>query len=124
MLVYLPDDVKNCEELKQAAERCLNCEKERPCVLGCPQRLDLATALDFLREAVFIEGDEKGVRLVVLPTQVIEALRMKKEADRCQGCPEPTPGMTSCPLEINVCDAIRVVGRAIVAGIPSELELI
>jgi len=124
MLVSLPDEVKNNETLRQVAERCLKCPKSKPCVLSCSQRQDLATALDFLRDAIFIEGDEKGIRQVVLPMQVIEALRKGEPFAPCQGCPEPTPWTGPCPLEVNICDAMRVVGRALVVSVPSELELI
>ncbi len=124
MLVYLPDDVKNCELLKRVADRCLQCTKEQPCIAGCPQHLDLAMALDCLRQAVFVEGEEHGGRLAVLPGALSDALKLKGEAERCQDCPEPTPAAVACPQGIPICDAMRIVGRAIVAGLPSQVELI
>jgi hypothetical protein len=124
MLVYLPNDVKNCELLKRVADRCLRCAEEQPCVTGCPQHLDLAMALECLRQAIFVEEDESGGRLAVLPSAFQEALKLKGEAERCQECPEPTPAAVACPEGIPICDAMRIVGRAIVAGLPSQIELI
>ncbi|MCS7221380.1 MAG: hypothetical protein RML36_08710 [Anaerolineae bacterium] len=124
MLVYLPDDVKNCDLLKRVADRCLQCAEEQPCVAGCPQHLDLAMALDCLRRVIFIEEDERSGRLAVLPSPLQDALKLKEEAERCRDCPEPTPAMAACPEGIPICDAMRIVGRAIVAGLPSQVELI
>jgi predicted aldo/keto reductase-like oxidoreductase len=122
VIVYLPEDVVECLRLKTEAGQCLRCDEPQPCVQGCPQHLDVATAVQIIAGAVETAGPEAEYRIVYLPYAVANALRIKAEAGECLICGAPQPCVAGCPLEIDVCAAMQIVAKAVVAGVPTELD--
>lgn len=122
MIVYLPEDVVKCLRLKVEAGECLLCDAPQPCVEGCPEHVDVATAVRIIRKAVETRPVEGGGRLIHLPHDVADSLRMKAEAGRCLLCGAPQPCVEACPMGIDVCGAMQIIAKAVVAGVPSEWD--
>ncbi len=120
MIIYLPEDVVEVLRLKVEAGRCLKCDEPQPCVLDCPEQRDVATAVQIIAGAVATGRAEGGNRLVHLPHDVADSLRMKLEAGECLVCAGPYS--QSCPQGLEVCQAMRVVAKAVVAGAPTAWD--
>jgi NADPH-dependent glutamate synthase beta subunit-like oxidoreductase len=122
MIIYLPEDVVECLRLKVEAGECLLCDEPQPCVTGCPEQLDVATAVQIVRKAVELAPVEGGGRLVYLPHDVADSLRLKAEAGKCLICGAPQPCVQGCPMGIDVCGAMQMIAKAVVAGVPTEWD--
>ena len=119
MIIYLPEDVAEVLRLRGEAARCLKCDEPQPCVQSCPEQLDVATAVDIISRAIETAGSEGQYRVVQLPHDVVDSLRIKVEAGECLVCSAPQPCVDGCPLGIDVAAAMQIVAKAVVAGVPT-----